>query len=977
MHRTNDEKEKKKSKKKDKEKETRLEEPTTMLISEDRFIRIWKGYNVAKDKFERLLTKIIWGTNTADDQKHLLLLKQVVAKYCYVAITEDTLLRDKVSLDILLFKIQRLTKNNEDANITRKSIFTALPLVTSHVSSYDFALQSAVCYFLNFCLQELRNANFQNEASYFQLNEIGYKLCQEWRDNLNKLQLLFNYWFTPAMGRPLISDIRLPQKRQFIDAYEGTIKELDSIKDKIQEEYGVIDATMSIYKARAHILMYEFEKATHPTLINRQFNNPEEVKKYVKCLNETYKKHIGPAIKQLLIADPASLHEYGEEVLNLISLILKIRSATHSNINLFVELRKENPPEDLSHYLLSASLDLLNIAADTHEIYNCYNLAAVKPIPGTLAQLNLETDELHTLREATEEQRSILDNDKKKRFAIQLLSANKNAKYFGWDEKEQQHVTRVIQHLSNRNQTASSPASKPTKSDKKTRNPLLYFTRAQYFSRNKRANEAVEMYEYAFNEAAAENDTFVQLMAREGQLSCHAKATIKKVKQLHSVLYNRNRSPETVLPEQLENLLQLIQEIESDHQKLIQLNTNYNKMVNDINLGSNIEQKEWISFNREYFGELLQEIDTLLNENDNLSTTLNQELLMRQRRFIFGLGVNATKNIKDKVFMPNEITKIGEDIFRDIGIKKCLNHEGISNITKEKRAFETIGKRVRIVRDQHTLLTQQNYLNDKIKTTISPEMKQAAAELPAGIKYRYVGSCVIAEVCKKYNLKPVKPRDIDMEVVCEDPNLLIQAGFIPSTYIPNLYQKLSPKKIDIMHITASNPKRCDFTISLVSIEDGQFKDPTGAGIDDIIKGRLRILGNPTTWLYEDATRALRAMHFILRGFKPDNTLLEALKNMWVPAEHHRPHLLAKARDYLGSVDRKQYVNLLSKYGLLEKLFNIKSKNIDIALRALEDIVGLKATNQTKSHLFSHTDDSVNRKKDKDNSSDVVKALSLA
>lgn len=73
--------------------------------------------------------------------------------------------------------------------------------------------------------------------------------------------------------------------------------------------------------------------------------------------------------------------------------------------------------------------------------------------------------------------------------------------------------------------------------------------------------------------------------------------------------------------------------------------------------------------------------------------------------------------------------------------------------------------------------------------------------------------------------------------------------------------------------------RRDFTINALYFGTfvNELNDPTGLGIDDIMSGTLRFIGNSRDRIIEDPLRVMRFYRFVSNGFKPDTGSLRAVR----------------------------------------------------------------------------------------------------
>ena len=178
--------------------------------------------------------------------------------------------------------------------------------------------------------------------------------------------------------------------------------------------------------------------------------------------------------------------------------------------------------------------------------------------------------------------------------------------------------------------------------------------------------------------------------------------------------------------------------------------------------------------------------------------------------------------------------------------------------------------------------------------------------------------------------EPHSNQDLDFELKSNFNNpLLVQLTdkrFVRSPHVQNLFTgNFNRIPVDIM-LSDKELKR-DFTISAMACDaEGNI---FGDGLEDIIARRLRTLGDPGSCFEEDPVRLLRAIKYIVMGYKPTADVDKAIFMYQTNQEQgiNRGHLNAVARKHWGSLnfkDKTHYFNMLISYGLLEKLFDITS-----------------------------------------------------
>lgn len=188
------------------------------------------------------------------------------------------------------------------------------------------------------------------------------------------------------------------------------------------------------------------------------------------------------------------------------------------------------------------------------------------------------------------------------------------------------------------------------------------------------------------------------------------------------------------------------------------------------------------------------------------------------------------------------------------------------------------------------------------------------------------------------------------------------SGFKPNRFKPNNYTfKNQPSGgTDLYFVTVQedwlkeNALTRDFTIcALFANPDGQIYDPTNRGINDLYTKQLSMIDDPEKCLQEDPVRLLRAIKYIVSGFQPDPALQQALLNWQPKGNINRGHLNAVVGKHLNAENRYNYVSTLQSYGLLEKLFNIKSDGtLDDAITTLTSKIVVTKVSPYKDNQYT-------------------------
>lgn len=200
-----------------------------------------------------------------------------------------------------------------------------------------------------------------------------------------------------------------------------------------------------------------------------------------------------------------------------------------------------------------------------------------------------------------------------------------------------------------------------------------------------------------------------------------------------------------------------------------------------------------------------------------------------------------------------------------------------------------------------------------------------------------VGSALINQILIQKDQPKIPAANVNFVTNYPVPHAFRLQNFDKNHHIPNCYVNSNANHsvdVYVVHssvdwLTRTAYKR-DFTICALFCDvDGNVYDPTGKGMRDLDSKCLRMIDNPSQSLQDDPVRLLRAIKYIISGFKPDSELEKALHH-WQPNQAmNKGHIYAVARKYLSEFDHKKFVETLANYGLLEKLFNIEYDGHDL------------------------------------------------
>lgn len=164
------------------------------------------------------------------------------------------------------------------------------------------------------------------------------------------------------------------------------------------------------------------------------------------------------------------------------------------------------------------------------------------------------------------------------------------------------------------------------------------------------------------------------------------------------------------------------------------------------------------------------------------------------------------------------------------------------------------------------------------------------------------------------------PIDKDIDLIFFKPPSP-RLGFV-TTKLENVYTQCHPQfhKIDLYVTPEEEHFKRDFTIGCVFYDkDGQLHDPTGTGVNDIKAMVLRTVKHPALCFLEDPIRVLRAIKFMILGYKPTAEVAQVLKSFTFPDQTNIEHF-HDVRDKLFHEYGVAFSDLLEEYNLTDKVF---------------------------------------------------------
>lgn len=151
-----------------------------------------------------------------------------------------------------------------------------------------------------------------------------------------------------------------------------------------------------------------------------------------------------------------------------------------------------------------------------------------------------------------------------------------------------------------------------------------------------------------------------------------------------------------------------------------------------------------------------------------------------------------------------------------------------------------------------------------------------------------------------------------------------------------------------------------FTIcSLYMDKYGNIFDPSGRGSDDLRNKILRPMGNADEILRYKPISVIYAISYIVQGYRPSAELEKALHNWDIRAELDLYRIHSLVQRQLALPTARKFVNALDHYGLLNKLFLIKSSHIpEENLQLLKLVVKQKIPKTVEKPFWQPTQSSV-------------------
>lgn len=475
--------------------------------------------------------------------------------------------------------------------------------------------------------------------------------------------------------------------------------------------------------------------------------------------------------------------------------------------------------------------------------------------------------------------------------------------------------------------------------------PLL--ERAYQSITNHKYNDAILMYELAYEKAKQNQDSQAQLRALDGLSIAYGHFILKDLGFLNHLLQARltNALPLTSvqrisLEESVNNIILKLNVLKSSNTELVQLAQSFHCSTEEINQG--------IRFAQTLIIELIQYAQNKIKEAQDNYQCILKNAETERNKFILKLGTNEAKQLKIKA-NHTELMKLGQAKFAELGKKKP--EENYSDHTQERCLLKELVQTFKQLSDipNHILsLASQKTQPSKAPIYKNAEIPKAqmvmgtfTLNLPTFIQNQFDflsqfkqehylhGSTLFEIILQMNQQKSINPEDIDF--ITKSTNQALMAAVLkPCKHNDKLYFYNTPQgRLELLNIEDEPftfmANRL-FTIStLFCSKEGLLHDLTGRGINDLLQRRLVMMSEPSTALIKDPTSILFILKYRLKGFHPEVSIIEALKNLKPLNAFDKSHFNAIAKKQLSQLNyagRKYYVKLLLDYNLLNKLFHI-------------------------------------------------------
>jgi hypothetical protein len=192
---------------------------------------------------------------------------------------------------------------------------------------------------------------------------------------------------------------------------------------------------------------------------------------------------------------------------------------------------------------------------------------------------------------------------------------------------------------------------------------------------------------------------------------------------------------------------------------------------------------------------------------------------------------------------------------------------------------------------------------------------------------------------------------IDIVFITPKPDQFNVTGFHPCLYNPYLYSAESNGFLINCYVAPASKSpflyqdalKRDFIVACLFCDiKGNILDPLMMGLSDFKNKTLQTVNwNPLLQFEKDPTQLLRAINYMVLGYRPTPKLQSAIQ-AWEPTSSlNLSHLYALARKHLSRTDPLNYVQRLEESGLLQKIFRIHSRaTLKGSYIALAELLGI-------------------------------------
>lgn len=223
---------------------------------------------------------------------------------------------------------------------------------------------------------------------------------------------------------------------------------------------------------------------------------------------------------------------------------------------------------------------------------------------------------------------------------------------------------------------------------------------------------------------------------------------------------------------------------------------------------------------------------------------------------------------------------------------------------------------------------------------------------------------------------------------------LIAKDFVENRYVSHAYKKFfGSLAIDMLVVDASSNEamqslalsyhalKRDYTICTLMSDGKTITDPTGMGVLDAKQKRLRMVGHAKLRFIEDPSLLIRGIYYMALGYHPVPELDLAMKQFNAKITSHQGLIEDLTRKYLCRTNATQFVELLIKYRLYEKLFPLPVQatvvGSELALReylGVSDVMVTQPINMPAVPIAENEDNPASDELDKKGSISQVKDI---